>query len=85
MALDPNRWTLKVQDAFSSAVEAAKQASNPEVTPTTCWRRCWARARASSCPCSSAWARPLPLRNQVNEALAKLPRSYGGKAWLSVS
>jgi len=33
MALDPNRWTLKVQEAFSAAVEAAKQASNPEVTP----------------------------------------------------
>src|SRR5918992_1277478 len=33
MALDPNRWTLKVQEAFSSAVDAAKQASNPEVTP----------------------------------------------------
>src|SRR5918998_1158320 len=33
MALDPNRWTLKVQEAFSAAVEAAKQASNPEVSP----------------------------------------------------
>ena len=33
MALDPNRWTLKTQEAFTAAVEAAKQASNPEVTP----------------------------------------------------
>ena len=85
MALDPNRWTLKVQDAFSSAVEAAKQARTPRSPPTTCWPRCSARARASSCPCSSARQGALPLRNQVDEALAKLPRSYGGEARLSAS
>ena len=33
MALDPNRWTIKTQEAFSAAVEAAKQRSNPEVVP----------------------------------------------------
>ena len=33
MALDPNRWTLKTQEAFNAAVEAARASSNPEVTP----------------------------------------------------
>ena len=33
MALDPNRWTLKTQEAFTAAVEPARAASNPEVTP----------------------------------------------------
>ena len=33
MALDPNRWTQKTQEAISRAVETAKAESNPEVTP----------------------------------------------------
>ena len=33
MALDPNRWTLKTQEAMQAAVEAARRASNPEATP----------------------------------------------------
>ena len=34
MALDPNRWTHKTQEAFTAAVDAAPRPnSNPEVTP----------------------------------------------------
>jgi len=33
MALDPNRWTLKTQEAVNTAIAAARSASNPEVTP----------------------------------------------------
>ena len=33
MALDPNRWTLKTQEAMQAAVDAVRHASNPEVTP----------------------------------------------------
>ena len=33
MALDPNRWTIKTQEAFTQATEAARANSNPEVTP----------------------------------------------------
>ncbi len=33
MALDPNRWTHKTQEAVTRAVESAKAASHPEVTP----------------------------------------------------
>src|SRR5689334_11787478 len=32
MALDPNRWTMKTQEAFNQATEAARSNSNPEVT-----------------------------------------------------
>ena len=32
MPLDPNKWTLKTQEAFSAAVEQAKALNNPEVT-----------------------------------------------------
>ena len=33
MALDPNRWTLKTQEAFQAAVELARARNHPEVTP----------------------------------------------------
>ena len=33
MSINPDRWTLKTQEAFSSAVERARSANNPEVTP----------------------------------------------------
>src|SRR5918997_406414 len=33
MALDPNRWTVKTQEAFNAALDAARRAGAPEVTP----------------------------------------------------
>ncbi|HEX6420776.1 MAG TPA: AAA family ATPase [Acidimicrobiales bacterium] len=84
MALDPNRWTLKVQEAFSSAVDAAKQASNPEVTPDHLLAALLGQGEGIVLPMLQRLGKePLPLRNQVNEALAKLPRAYGGEARLS--
>jgi ATP-dependent Clp protease ATP-binding subunit ClpB len=84
MALDPNRWTLKVQEAFSAAVEAAKQASNPEVTPDHLLAALLGQGEGIVLPMLQRLGKePLPLRNQVNEALAKLPKAYGSEARLS--
>ncbi len=84
MALDPNRWTLKVQEAFGSAVDAAKQASNPEVTPDHLLLALLGQGEGIVLPMLQRLGKePLPLRNQVNEALAKLPRAYGSEARLS--
>jgi ATP-dependent Clp protease ATP-binding subunit ClpB len=33
MSLNPERWTLKTQEALGAAVELARQSSNAEVTP----------------------------------------------------
>ena len=33
MAIDPGRWTLKTQEAMQAAIDAARSASNPEITP----------------------------------------------------
>src|ERR687898_607330 len=33
MALDPNRWTVKTQEAFNAALDAARRTNAPEVTP----------------------------------------------------
>ena len=84
MPLDPNRWTLKVQEAFSSAVDAAKQASNPEVTPDHLLAALLGQGEGIVLPMLQRLGKePLPLRNQVNEALAKLPKAYGSEARLS--
>jgi ATP-dependent Clp protease ATP-binding subunit ClpB len=84
MALDPNRWTLKVQEAFSSAVDAAKQASNPEVTPDHLLLALLGQGEGIVLPMLQRLGKePLPLRNLLNEELAKLPRAYGSEARLS--
>ena len=84
MALDPNRWTLKTQEAFSAAVDAAKQASNPEVTPDHLLAALLGQGEGVVLPMLQRLGKePLPLRNQVNEALAKLPKAYGSEARLS--
>ena len=36
MALDPNRWTLKTQEAFNAAVELARAPAIPRSRPPTC-------------------------------------------------
>ena len=33
MAFDPNRWTIKTQEAFQAAVGLARERNNAEVTP----------------------------------------------------
>ena len=84
MALDPNRWTLKTQEAFSSAVEAAKGASNPEVTPEHLLAALLRQDGGIVLPVLQRVGRqPLALRNAADEAVAKLPRAFGGEARLS--
>ena len=33
MSINPDRWTVKTQEAFSSAADRARAANNPEITP----------------------------------------------------
>src|SRR5262245_23370395 len=84
MPLDPNRCTLKVQEAFNTAVGAAKQASNPEVTPDHLLFALLRQGEGIVLPMLQRLGKePLALRNQVDEALAKLPHSYGSDARLA--
>jgi ATP-dependent Clp protease ATP-binding subunit ClpB len=84
MAIDPNRWTLKVQEAFRTAVDAAKAASNPEVTPDHLLLALLGQGDGVVLPIVQRLGKdPLPLRNQVQDNLTKLPHSYGSEAQLS--
>jgi ATP-dependent Clp protease ATP-binding subunit ClpB len=80
MALDPNRWTLKTQEAFNAATESARSRNNPEVTTDHLLLAMLGQESTVVLPMlTKVGVAPLALRNRTEEALAKLPRSYSGK------
>jgi len=79
MAIDPNRWTLKTQEAFAEALQTARDASNPEVTPDHLLAALLGQSEGVVLPLVSRLGiQPLSLRNSTAEALSRLPRSFGG-------
>jgi len=79
MAIDPKKWTLKTQEAFSAAIDQAKELSNPELTPD---HVLGAMMRQEDTIVPAVLAKlgqaPLMVRNRVDEAVQKLPKAYGG-------
>jgi len=79
MAIDPNRWTLKTQEAFSAATQRAAAANHPEVTPDHLLAALLGQQEGITLPLlARAGIEPGPLVNRVAERLAALPRAYGG-------
>jgi ATP-dependent Clp protease ATP-binding subunit ClpB len=84
MALDPNRWTQKTQEAITRAVEAAKAASNPEVTPDHLLAALLRQEDGIVLPIvQRVGLAPLAARNAADDAVAKLPKAYGSEARMS--
>jgi ATP-dependent Clp protease ATP-binding subunit ClpB len=84
MALDPNRWTLKTQEAFNAAIGRATADSNPEVTPDHLLAALLGQSEGVVLPIlEKVGAAPASLRNKVEEDLARLPKAYGSEARLS--
>ncbi|HEV7721471.1 MAG TPA: AAA family ATPase [Iamia sp.] len=80
MAMDPNRWTLKTQEAFTAATEAARHASNPEVTPDHLLLALVGQAEGVVLPIiEKVGLQPLVLRNAAQDRLSKLPKAYGSE------
>ena len=79
MAFDPNKWTLKTQEAFAAAIEQAKELSNPEITPD---HVLGAMMRQDDTIVPAVLAKlgqaPLMVRNTVDQAVQDLPKAYGG-------
>src|SRR5437868_6543292 len=79
MALDPNRWTLKTQEAFQAAIDNARARSNPEVTPDHLLAALLGQEEGVVLAVlQRAGVAPLTVRNRVNDALDRLPKAYGG-------
>ncbi|MGH9274980.1 MAG: AAA family ATPase, partial [Acidimicrobiales bacterium] len=84
MALDPNRWTHKTQEAINRAIETAKAESNPEVTPDHLLAALLGQEEGIVLPIVQRLGKtPLELRNAATNAIAKLPKAYGSEARLS--
>ncbi|MBK9179997.1 MAG: AAA family ATPase [Acidimicrobiales bacterium] len=80
MALDPNRWTLKTQEAIQAAIDGARSANNPEVTPDHLLAALLGQEEGVVLPVlQKVGLAPLALRNQAGEAVAKLPKAYGAE------
>ena len=79
MALDPKTWTLKTQEAMAAAIDQAKANSNPELTPDHVLA---ALAGQEDTVVAAVLGKlgqaPLMVRNRADEAVAKLPKAYGG-------
>jgi ATP-dependent Clp protease ATP-binding subunit ClpB len=79
MPLDPNRWTLKTQEAVNAAITRAATDNNPEVTPDHLLAGLLGQSEGVVLPIlEKVGASPAALRNKVEDDLAKLPKAYGG-------
>ena len=79
MALDPKKWTLKTQEAFSAAIDQAKELSNPELTPDHVLSALM-RQEGTVVPAVLAklGQAPLMVRNKADERVQALPNAFGG-------
>ncbi|MDP9005584.1 MAG: hypothetical protein M3N15_01540, partial [Actinomycetota bacterium] len=78
-AFDPNRWTIKTQEAFRAATEAARARNNPEVTPEHVLAALIAQEDGVVLPIVERLGMaPLELRNRLEAQLGRLPKAYGG-------
>src|SRR5712692_9569438 len=79
MPLDPNRWTLKTQEAFNAATESARARNHPEVTPEHFMEAMLGQESTVTLPVlQKVGVAPPVLRNRLDETLTKLPKAYGG-------
>ncbi|HUY64009.1 MAG TPA: AAA family ATPase [Acidimicrobiales bacterium] len=79
MPLDPNRFTLKAQEALSEATSRAQAANNPEVVPDHLLAALLGQADGLALPLlAKAGVEVTPLTNVVADRLAALPKAYGG-------
>jgi ATP-dependent Clp protease ATP-binding subunit ClpB len=83
MPLDPNRWTLKSQEAFNTAVSLARNQNHPEVTPDHLLLALLGQEEGVVLPILQKVGKaPLVLRNQAEDAVGRLPKAYGGESRL---
>jgi ATP-dependent Clp protease ATP-binding subunit ClpB len=79
MAFDPNRWTNKTQEAARDAVALARKYHHAEVTPEHLLSAALGQDGGVAIPLLDRLGiSPLSVRNALDEALGRLPKSYGG-------
>jgi len=78
MTLDPNRWTLRTQEAVRDAIALAKASHNAEVAPDHLLSAALSQDGGVAIPLlDSLGIAPLSVRNRIAESLARIPKAYG--------
>ncbi len=78
MAADPNKWTIKTQEAIAAALERARAESHPEVNPDHVLLALLSQPEGVVLPLLAKVERqPAQLRSETEEVLAALPKAYG--------
>ncbi|MEA2686907.1 MAG: ATP-dependent Clp protease ATP-binding subunit ClpB, partial [Actinomycetota bacterium] len=78
MAINPNRWTIKTQEAVQAAIQLAASGNHPEVTPDHLLLALLGQEDGVVLPVlQRAGIAPLTLRNQARDRLEKVGKAYG--------
>ena len=81
MSMNPERWTLKTQEAFSAAAERAKADNHAEITPDHMLAAALSQTDGIAGPVlTRVGAEPAVIRDRIEGELARLPQSFGGEA-----
>jgi ATP-dependent Clp protease ATP-binding subunit ClpB len=84
MAIDPNRWTLKTQEAVNAAIELARANANPEIVPDHLLIALLGQEDSVVLPVlQKVGASPPALRSDAEAAVAKLSKAHGGESRMS--
>ncbi len=84
MAVDPNKWTIKTQEAVAAALERAGKDANPEVTPDHVLLALLSQSEGVVLPLLTKVERqPAQLRSDTEKALEALSKAYGTEPRLS--
>ena len=84
MAVDPNKWTIKTQEAVAAALERAGAESHPEVTPDHLLLALLSQQEGVVLPLLTKVERqPARLRTETEQALGGLSKAYGTEPRLS--
>ncbi len=79
MSLNPERWTLKTQEALASAVGRAREASNAEVSPAHLLAAVLDQSDGIAGPIlTRVGVEPAVVRARIGDELARLPQAFGG-------
>jgi len=79
MSLNPERWTLKTQEALAAAVERARESSNAEVTPEHLLAAVLDQGDGIAGPIlARVGVEPAVVRSRIADQLGRLPQAFGG-------
>jgi len=79
MTLNPERWTIKTQEALAAAVERARESSNAEVSPAHLLAAVLDQPDGIAGPIlTRVGVEPAVVRSRIGEELSRLPQAFGG-------